>query len=394
MIPEINLTDFLYHLPENKIASHPNAKRDESNLLYYKKDEKIEKYIFSNISNLLPSNTNLILNNSKVFPARLIFKKNTGSYIEIFCLESQSEITKNAEYYQSTWLCMVGNLKKWKGEKLEIETDGLYLSARYISKNESEHTIEFSWKGDENIFEIFEKVAELPLPPYMNRKANDIDKVRYQTIYAQNKGSVAAPTAGLHFTNSVLKSIAEKNISVHYLTLHVGAGTFKPIKTDTITQHLMHTEHFSISKEIILQIKNNPQVVVVGTTSMRVIESLYWIGLKIAIDFNLKNITLNQWEAYQNELPLLSLDESLHTIIRFLESKNEDFLIGTTSILIMPGYNFKICKGLITNFHQPESTLILLVAAFVGNKWKEIYHFALENDFKFLSYGDSSLLIP
>lgn len=394
MIPEINLKDFLYSLPENKIASHPSENRDGSNLLFYEANSAITKHKFSNISNLLPKNSNLIFNNSKVFPARLIFKKLTGSIIEIFCLEANSETIKNAEYYQTNWLCMVGNLKKWKSETLDIQVDNIHLCAKYVEKKDDAHLVELSWKGSESIFEVFEKLAELPLPPYMNRKANEIDKVRYQTIYAQNKGSVAAPTAGLHFTQSVLDSLKEKNILTQYLTLHVGAGTFKPIKTDTISQHQMHTEHFSISQKVIISILENPNIVVVGTTSMRVIESLYWIGLKLKQNDAISSITLDQWDAYLIDNQNVSVKQSLEIILLFLQKNKLDFLVGTTSILIIAGYNFKICKGLITNFHQPESTLILLVAAFVGSKWKEIYQFALDNEFRFLSYGDSSLLLP
>lgn len=394
MKPTIDLKDFLYHLPSDKIANQPNGKRDESKLLFFKKSAGIEKHIFNNISNLLPKKSNLIFNDSKVFPARLIFKKKSGSKIEIFCLESKSNITFKDGFYHAEWLCMVGNLKKWKEEVLEIKKENIILKATYITKINSENIIEFAWQGNENIFEVFEKVAELPLPPYMNRKANATDQLRYQTVYARNKGSVAAPTAGLHFTFDVLSSIFKNNHLIQYLTLHVGAGTFKPIKTTDIQAHEMHIEHFSVSIDLIQNIIDNPNVVAVGTTSMRVLESLYWIGNKLYKNLEFQNIHINQWDGFENDFNILNFEDSLKAILKYLDFHKLQFLAGTTSILIIPGYKFKICKGLVTNFHQPESTLILLVAAFVGEKWKEIYNFALENDFKFLSYGDSSLLLP
>lgn len=388
MIPNIHLPDYNYTLPDGKIPNFPTIERDKSKLLYYKKGV-ISSHIFNEISDLLPPESLLVFNDTRVFPARLIFKKATGSEIEIFCLQpvSLQKLTDGVSEIQ--WLCMVGNQKRWKGDTLENE----FLSATFVEKRNAESVIKFTWKGDIDVYSVFEQLAELPLPPYMNRKATKEDQNRYQTVYAKEKGSVAAPTAGLHFTEKVLKSIADKGIKSQKLTLHVGAGTFKPIKTEKINEHDMHAERFTISSALIKSLLENNFVVAVGTTSMRVLESLYWLGMQLETTQTVPDVFINQWEPYQN-MQNISTKKALQNIYNYMVVNKLDSLNGQTRIIIIPGYAFKVCKGIITNFHQPESTLILLIAAFLGADWKSVYEFALQNDFRFLSYGDSSLLIP
>lgn len=388
MIPQIHLPDYQYVLPEDKIPNFPTAERDKSRLLVYKKGE-ISSHIFNEISELIPTESLLVFNDTKVFPARLIFKKSTGAEIEIFCLQPVSVQKTVENMSEMHWLCMVGNQKRWKNEILENE----FLKAEIVEKRESESVIKFSWKGEMAIYAVLEKIAELPLPPYMNRKATKEDQNRYQTVYANEKGSVAAPTAGLHFTENVLSSIEKKGIIRQKLTLHVGAGTFKPIKTEKIDNHNMHAERFSISLDLIKSLIENPFVVAVGTTSMRVLESLFWLGMKLQNTKILTEIFIHQWEPYEKKIEISSI-EALNNIYNYMIMNKLEVLNGQTQIIIIPGYQFKICKGIVTNFHQPESTLILLVAAFLGKDWKKVYDFALSNDFRFLSYGDSSLLIP
>lgn len=388
LIPSIHLLDYQYVLPDEKIPNFPAQERDKSKLLFYNKG-KISTHIFDEIHALIPTKSVLVFNDTKVFRARLFFNKSTGTVIEIFCLQPVSTQKTIENESEMQWLCMVGNQKKWKNEILENE----YLKAEYIEKRESESVIKFSWKGEETIYSILEKTAELPLPPYMNRKATNEDKNRYQTVYANEKGSVAAPTAGLHFTEKVLAEIDKKEILRQKLTLHVGAGTFKPIKSEKIDNHNMHAERFSVSLDLIKSLIENQFVVSVGTTSTRVLESLYWLGVRLECTNTLSEIFIHQWEPYQNTDEILP-KQALENIYNYMILNKLEVLNGQTQIIIIPGYRFKICKAIITNFHQPESTLILLVAAFLGNDWKKVYDFALANDFRFLSYGDSSLLIP
>lgn len=388
MIPQIHLPDYQYVLPDDKIPSFPSAERDKSKLLYYK-NGAISSHIFTEISDLIPAQSLLIFNDTKVFPARLNFRKSTGSAIEIFCLQPVSIQKTVGNFSEMQWLCMVGNQKKWKGETLENQ----FLKAELIEKREAESVIKFAWSGNLDFYSVLEQIAELPLPPYMNRKATIEDQNRYQTVYASEKGSVAAPTAGLHFTENVLLAIDNKGIKRQKLTLHVGAGTFKPIKSEKIDNHDMHSERFSVSILLIKSLIENQFVVSVGTTSTRVLESLYWFGLQLENHKTTSEVFVSQWEPYQNSIKI-SVKQSVENIYNYMISNKLETLDGQTKIIIIPGYEFKICKGIITNFHQPESTLILLVAAFLGSNWKKVYDYALSNDFRFLSYGDSSLLIP
>lgn len=388
MIPQIHLPDYQYVLPDDKIPSFPSAERDKSKLLFYK-NGAISSHIFTEISDLIPAQSLLIFNDTKVFPARLNFRKSTGSAIEIFCLQPVSVQKTVGNFSEMQWLCMVGNQKKWKGEILENQ----FLKAELIEKKEAESVIKFTWSGDLDFYSVLEQIAELPLPPYMNRKATNEDQNRYQTVYASEKGSVAAPTAGLHFTEKVLKDIDSKGIKRQKLTLHVGAGTFKPIKSEKIDNHDMHSERFSVSVSLIKSLIENLFVISVGTTSTRVLESLYWFGLQLENKKLTSEVFVSQWEPYQNNIKI-STQQSLENIYNYMINNKLETIDGQTQIIIIPGYEFKICKGIITNFHQPESTLILLVAAFLGTDWKKVYDYALSNDFRFLSYGDSSLLIP
>jgi S-adenosylmethionine:tRNA ribosyltransferase-isomerase len=393
MIPEISIEDFNYTLPEKFIPSFPTQERDESKLLIYRKGEITQK-IFKSIHNELDEPTLLVFNNTKVFPARLFFTKKTGASIEIFCLNPVSQPIFENGTWKMDWQCFIGNVKKWKNnEILILETNKLVFSANLIEKRDEAFIVQFSWNQDITFFDVLENCAEIPLPPYMNRRANKEDNNRYQTVYASEKGSVAAPTAGLHFTEGILNELTKKNIQKQYLTLHVGAGTFRPVKTKTVNEHEMHTEQFNVSSELVTSLLTNKQIIPVGTTSLRVLESLYWIGLQIFKNPMIEKIEINQWEPYINEAEI-STEQALDSILSYLKVRNLTHLSGLTQILIMPSYQFKVIHGLITNFHQPKSTLLLLIAALIGNDWKKVYQYALSHDFKFLSYGDSSLLIP
>ncbi len=395
-IHRIKIADFNYNLPDNKIAKYPLKERDKSKLLVYS-NEKITTDTFKNIDNYLPSDSLLVMNNTKVIYARLIFKKLTGARIEIFCLNpylpaeySQAfEVKKNCQ-----WQCIIGNAKKWKKDDLSLyfnyNNKQYSLRARKKDKLKDNTIIEFSWDADISFSEVLELLGEIPIPPYLNRKSEEKDKKTYQTIYSKLEGSVAAPTAGLHFTENVFEKLKQKNILTAEVTLHVGAGTFKPVKSEEISGHEMHNEHFIISKQTIIALINNiGNITSVGTTSLRTLESLYWMGVKLHLKIDYFNKIL-QWEIYNmTEIPV---KDSLQYILNFMEQNNTDFIDADTQIIIVPGYKFKIVNQLITNFHQPQSTLLLLVSAFIGENWRKVYDFALNNDFRFLSYGDSSLL--
>jgi S-adenosylmethionine:tRNA ribosyltransferase-isomerase len=398
---EIFIQDFDYELPHEKIAEYPLERRDESKLLIYQ-NENISEDKFKNLSIYLPINSSLILNNTRVIEARILFQKNTGGEIEIFCLEpadNKAHTIALSSQEKIRWNCLIGGASKWKhGDTLKkeiiIEGVKVILEAKYIEKREDYFIIEFSWQPTFYFAEILHAAGLIPLPPYIKRKPINEDSERYQTIFAKNEGSVAAPTAALHFTDEVFKELKVKNISINYVTLHVGAGTFKPVKTETIAEHTMHAEQFEISIDTLKNLVKSKEIVAVGTTSLRTLESLYWIGIKIFNGFFKDNddIVLEQWEAYELENRNLGYSESLQAIIMFLEAKKNSTLFCQTSLIIIPGYKFYSAKALITNFHQPRSTLLLLVAAFIGEDWKKAYDYALKNSFRFLSYGDSSLL--
>ena len=398
---QINIEEYDYHLEDDKIAKYPLSKRDESKLLIYE-NGNIKEDIFKNISNQLITDSLIVANNTRVIMARLEFYKNTGARIEVFCLEPYNPSDYNLSFESSNsceWKCIIGNSKKWKTGFLEqdVNINGLVvrLKIEKIKSFTEYHIVKFNWDNLDITFgEILEVLGNIPIPPYLNREAVEDDLLTYQTVYSKHNGSVAAPTAGLHFTDDVFKSLKYKNITKHEITLHVGAGTFKPVKTESIGEHKMHTEHFIITKNTIPPLlKHLGNIIAVGTTSVRTLESLYWIGVKI-INNKIKdidNVYLEQWEAYSLNKDI-DIKEALIAIHTFLIESNLEQINASTAILIAPGYNFKIVNQIITNFHQPKSTLLLLVSAFIGEGWKDIYNYALDNNFRFLSYGDSCLL--
>jgi S-adenosylmethionine:tRNA ribosyltransferase-isomerase len=393
-IPDIHVPAFRYHLPENRIPDRPLADRDQSKLLVYKQGE-IEESVFSYLPMCLPKEALLVFNNSKVIPARLHFFTPNGAQIEVLCLNPLGMETKTVEGRAQRWKCMVGNLKRWKeGVLLEslFSIDGaegkLQVQLEYRAGEENE--VRFCWDMDISFFEVLEHLGEIPLPPYMNRKADAADKKNYQTVYAAEPGSVAAPTAGLHFTPKVMDELSRLGVESQNVTLHVGAGTFKPIKSEKAATHTMHEEFFEVGVETVSMLTNKDMIVPVGTTSMRTLESLYHLGCQL-VNGNTE-MHVPQWSGFAGHD--LSKQEAMHAILVWMEKHAIAKLVASTSIMIVPGYKFKMCKGLVTNFHQPESTLILLVAAFIGQDWQKVYDHALAHDFRFLSYGDSSLLLP
>jgi S-adenosylmethionine:tRNA ribosyltransferase-isomerase len=400
-LKNIKIEDFNYQLPDESIALYPLDKRDESKLLVFK-DSNISESNFKFVHDYIPENSLLIFNNTKVIRARINFKRSTGANIEIFCLEPHSPIEYQLSFVQRSecsWKCLVGNLKKWKEAFLEKEIicNGytFTLKAELLERQTNYHIIKFSWNNQDFSFaEVLENAGIIPIPPYINRNVEDKDSSTYQTVYAKHKGSVAAPTAGLHFTENVFEKLKSKNIKTDEITLHVGAGTFKPVSSETIGEHEMHEELFEVSLQTInLLLENISNIVAVGTTSVRTIESLYWLGLKIHNGCipTKKVFLLKQWEAYETE-PILTPEQSLVSIKNWLLENKLTHIKAYTQIMIVPSYKFKYIKAIITNFHQPQSTLLLLITALVGEKWKEIYNYALNNDFRFLSYGDSSIL--
>ena len=399
---KISIEEYNYPLPDEKIAKFPLEKRDESKLLLYKTNS-INHSFFKNIADYLPENALMVFNNTKVIQARINFQKETGARIEIFCLEPHDPsdyILAFQANQKCVWKCMIGNAKKWKEETIEknfsIEDKTVLLTAKKISSTGNTHLIEFSWNDSAISFaDILEYAGQLPIPPYLHRETCEQDKETYQTVYSKIKGSVAAPTAGLHFTEGVFNSLEKKNIVCEEVTLHVGAGTFQPVKSKTIDGHEMHTEFFSVHKKTIVHIKEKADnIIAVGTTSVRTLESLYYIGLLLQENPEMPagKLKVTQWMPYE-KTEILSVNDALQHILTYLEKNKLETLKAETQIMIVPGYRFKIVKGIVTNFHQPQSTLLLLISAFVGEEWKKIYDYALENDFRFLSYGDSSLLL-
>ncbi len=403
---DISINDYDYFLPDGKIASYPLEERDQSKLLIYKNGE-INEDIYLNIANYLPTKSFLVFNDTKVIKARILFTKNTGAVIEIFCLEPYEVINDYAVVLQKKnlvrWKCMIGGAGKWKQKYLEkkfiIDNDEVILKAELVEKLSDAYVAELSWKpGKYSFAEIMEHAGRIPLPPYIKREAGESDAERYQTIYSKYEGSVAAPTAGLHFTKRIFSTLKEKNIDTAFVTLHVGAGTFKPVKSETMQGHEMHAEWIDVSTgfiEQLIKIISNG-VFCVGTTSVRTVESLYWMGVKAMLypKITIEELEIKQWEVYENNLVnnSCSAEEALKSLLNFLHQKKTERLFIRTQIIIAPGYRFRIVKGIITNFHQPKSTLLLLVAAMAGEKWKSIYKYALNNNFRFLSYGDGCLI--
>lgn len=396
-VKRISITDFDYVLPEERIAKHPLSERDSSKLLIYNKNEiQVDK--FYNIAHYLPPKSLLILNNTKVVRARLRFKKESGALIEVFLIEpiTPSEYEMSFSSKSSVvWKCIVGNLKRWKQNELQmaIPENGGILTARQIKRLTEGVEVEFSWNNSSLTFAgIVELCGITPIPPYLNRESDDIDTYRYQTIYADPEGSVAAPTAGLHFTPKVFESLSQINIDTHFITLHVGAGTFKPVASATLENHEMHTEHFFVDIETVKKLYQNKEpVVCVGTTTLRAMESIYWLGVKVKEGLLDDSYYVSQWEPYELNSNTMA-DEAFKALYEYMSEKGISTLTASTQIMIVPGYEIKTCNALITNFHQPRSTLLLLVAAIVGIDWKRIYQYALDSGFRFLSYGDSNLL--
>lgn len=398
---DISILDFTYDLPQEKIATYPLSKRDESKLLVYKSGE-IQESVFKNIGTFLAKGTLLVFNTTKVVRARLNFLNEKAQAIEIFCLEPDSSDTELSQAMATKsnirWTCLVGNLKRWKEEELKLVNSEVTLTARILEKKDLAVKVHFSWTPQELCFsEVLERLGNIPIPPYLKRTSEATDQERYQTVYARDEGSVAAPTAGLHFTPEVITRLEQQTVSSLSLTLHVGAGTFKPVKSETLRDHEMHAEWMDVSAEAIEQLSNHSQeqIIAVGTTSLRTLESLYWMGVKAFLnkEATVQEIEIKQWDAYELEDQDLSMKQSLEALLVWMKAQKLSRLVCHTQILIAPPYQLRVAQGIVTNFHQPNSTLLLLIAAIVGNKWKEIYQHALDHDFRFLSYGDSSLLL-
>ncbi|MCF8360875.1 MAG: S-adenosylmethionine:tRNA ribosyltransferase-isomerase [Prolixibacteraceae bacterium] len=401
-IANISVEELSYGLTNERIAKYPLANRDKSKLLVWK-NATITDDTFANLANHLPVNSLLVFNNTKVIRARLLFRKPTGATIEVFVLDPHSPADYIQNFQQTAsceWKCVVGNLKKWKSGKLSmpLTIDGKtgILTAQNMGESEKSRTIRFNWDHPGVTFaQVLETAGKIPIPPYLHRESEEIDLERYQTVYSKIKGSVAAPTAGLHFTNSVFESIKQKGISVAELTLHVGAGTFKPVQSSSIEGHEMHTEHVSIPAGFVQKmIDHKGPVIAVGTTSVRTLESLFWIGQKIIgqPDIPPEKLALSQWEAYAMRTTATA-KEALQALAGYMNRNEIENLETSTQIIIVPGYEFRIINGMLTNFHQPKSTLLLLISAYTGNAWKDIYQHALDNDYRFLSYGDSNLYL-
>lgn len=398
----ISISDYAYDLPDEKIAKYPLDERDQSKLLVWK-NGTIQDSQFGNLPDFLPANSLLVFNNTKVIRARLHFQKETGAKIEIFCLDPVDPIDYQIAFQTTQsciWNCMIGNQKKWKGEPLyktiQIDNINIELCAEQIHPDDNKNLIRFRWNNPNFEFSrIIENAGSLPIPPYLNRETEQSDLERYQTVYSKIKGSVAAPTAGLHFTEKVFNHLTKDGHQLAELTLHVGAGTFQPVKSETISGHEMHSEHFYVSRDFLKKIINHSgKKIAVGTTSVRTLESLYWLGIQAYKnpELSIGELKVAQWEAYQKSVKI-SMPEALGVLIDFLDQHQTDYLSASTQIIIAPGYQFRVIDGLITNFHQPQSTLLLLISAYLGEEWRKIYTHALSNNYRFLSYGDSNLYL-
>ena len=405
---ELRIQDYTYNLPDDKIAKFPLAERDASKLLVYKNGSILNSN-YSHIADNIPEKALMVFNQTKVVHARLLFYKPTGGAIELFCLSPHNSYPDIQIAMQQKgevlWECMVGGASKWKpGTFLEMVTGGIVLKARIVERNQTAFIIGFEWSdekltmGNQPTFaEVLHIMGKMPIPPYFQRDANDVDDERYQTVFAKEEGSVAAPTAGLHFTDRIFNQLAKKEIETAFVTLHVSAGTFKPVKSTTMQGHEMHEEWIVVEKAFIRKLIENlaHPIIAVGTTSLRTLESLYWIGNKLATGWapDTQKALVTQWEPYEtlNQIPVAV---ALGALMSYLQKENLEVLVAKTQILIAPGYRFKVVKGLVTNFHQPESTLLLLVAAFIGEDWRKVYSHALQTEYRFLSYGDGCLLWP
>ena len=399
MVPDIRIEDYNYPLPDERIAKYPLKYRDGSKLLVYK-DGVPQESAFKNISEYIPENSLMVFNDTKVVPARLHFQRESGAHIEIFCLEPvlpEEYVTMFAVTDRCRWKCIVGNVKRWKNDTLHLynplednDISDMALKADLVERCGETSIVEFSWANGAPFSRVLEICGSIPIPPYLNRDTETIDLERYQTLYARFRGSVAAPTAGLHFTEPVLEAIRAKNVTTNTVCLHVGAGTFLPVKSENVADHTMHREPFVVTLEFIERLRaRTGKVVAVGTTSVRTLESLYYVGVK-CIETGAP-AAVQQWDPYTTASEY-TLEESLDALIAYLKVNGKEELQIGTRIIIVPGYEFKVVDVLVTNFHQPQSTLLLLISAFVGGDWRNIYDFALARDFRFLSYGDSSIL--
>lgn len=400
---DLSIEDFTYQLPDERIALYPVSPRDSSRLLIFDKGN-ISEGVYRNLDGHLPSNTTLVFNDTKVIKSRILFQKPTGATIEVFCLEPHDEITDYELLFQkkqsSKWKCLIGKAGKWKEKELSkvipIEGKEVTLHAELVEKLTDAYVVQFSWTPAQyTLGEVIFAAGVTPLPPYIKRAANKDDELTYQTIYSAHEGSVAAPTAGLHFTSEMMERFHQKNIPTLFTTLHVGAGTFKPVKSPTMEGHFMHAEWMNITLEFLEELLKNidRKIISVGTTATRTLESIYWMGNKILNNkiSEIEDLKISQWEVYENQKTHCS-KESIAALNEWVKDQHMTHLAIETEIIIAPGYQFKIISGLITNFHQPKSTLLLLVAALAGDSWRKIYDYALENDFRFLSYGDGCLI--
>jgi S-adenosylmethionine:tRNA ribosyltransferase-isomerase len=404
---QLAISDFIYHLPADRIAIHPLPERDAAQLLLYKQGA-FSSHPFTQLPEHLPKNALLVFNNSKVIEARLLFEKETGGVIEVFLLEPDEACGQAAEALNQSdrvrFLCLVGGGSKWKpGMKLTkkwlVQGQPALLQAAVVEKRADSFLVEFDWQPAHLPFiQVLHQAGEMPIPPYLQRSADEGDKQRYQTIYASREGSVAAPTAGLHFTPRVFHHLKEAGISILDATLHVGAGTFKPVKSSTMDGHFMHAEFMELNRNMLKRLLENDCLIPVGTTSMRTLESIYWMGLKAELDPDIAatDLEVRQWDAYEEKFTGVkcSYPQAVQALDAWMNKRGLETMVLKTQLMIAPGYRFAACKGLVTNFHQPQSTLLLLVAALIGDNWKKVYAYALENGFRFLSYGDSSLLLP
>lgn len=401
-IQEIAIAEYDYPLPDERIAKYPLAQRDSSKLLLYNKGV-VSEDVFSNLPKYIPQNALMVFNNTKVIQARLRFRKETGALIEVFCLEPEQPCDYQQIFLETkecVWQCLVGNSNRWKGgvlsQVVEVGGKNVTLSVERVGGPAAVNHVRFSWDGGVSFAELLEAAGELPIPPYLNRRTEESDTRTYQTVYSKIKGSVAAPTAGLHFTPAVLEALTSAGIEREEVTLHVGAGTFKPVKSELIADHEMHEEYIEVRKALIEKIvAAGGEAVAVGTTSVRTLESLYFLGELVAENPSVTQdeLHVNQWTPYNREHSLTTVD-SLKALLEWMERNGLDRVHSHTQIMIAPGYKYRIVKAIVTNFHQPKSTLLLLVSAFVNGDWRTIYDYALANGFRFLSYGDSSLLIP
>ena len=401
-LKSLRIEDYDYPLPDERIARYPLEQRDHSKLLCLKGDT-ISEHHFYDLPSLLPPKAMLVFNDTRVIHARLLFHKETGAQIEVFCLEPfQMAVSEAFEQRERcSWLCFIGNNKKWKSGQLsgkwKVESGKLELTAERREAVGNAWVVDFSWTGGLSFAEVIEAAGVIPLPPYLGREAEESDSTRYQTVYAHYDGSVAAPTAGLHFTPALIEQLRTQGIDTEYVTLHVGAGTFKPVNTPTIGEHEMHTEHIVVERPLLEKLRDhavtpsrNP-LIAVGTTSVRTLESLYWYGVSLASQPD-QPMQVGQWDPYT--LTPITPNEALENILRHLDRQHSDTLVGETQLMIAPGYTYRIVNGLVTNFHQPKSTLLLLVSALIGDRWRECYRYALNHGFRFLSYGDSCLFLP